>query len=72
MNHLFWQGLVKLLGREKALIWPEKLNLVSKNYHGDAFEGNACRTLLKEADKLEDPEIYKDVGIFKVIPYISA
>ncbi|CAH1106663.1 unnamed protein product [Psylliodes chrysocephalus] len=72
VNHVFWQGLVKLIGEEKALLWPKKLNLISKNYHGHAFEGNACRKLLTEADKLNDPEIYKDVGIFKIMPYIAA
>lgn len=71
-NHLFWNGLVGLVGKEKALLWPKKLNLISKNYHGDAFEGNACRTLLKEADKLLDPEIYEKVGIYKLIPYVNA
>ena len=59
VNHLFWKGLVPLLGKEKALMWPKKLNLFSKNYHGDAFERNACRKLLKNADMLEDRDIYK-------------
>lgn len=72
VNHLFWKGLVSLVGKEKALLWPQKLNLVSKNYHGDAFEGNACRKLLKEADALEDPQIYEKVGIFKIKPYVGA
>lgn len=30
VNHLFWRGLVPLLGREKALLWPQKLKLVAK------------------------------------------
>lgn len=72
VNHLFWKGLIPLLGREKALLWPKKLKLIPKNYHGDSFEGNACRKLLTEVDKLEDPEIYKDVGYFRIVPYISA
>lgn len=71
-NHLFWDGLVPLLGEEKALLWPQKLNLVVKNYHGRQFEGNACRELLKSADKLNDPEIYEKVGFFKVLPFINA
>ena len=54
VNHLFWNGLVKLLGRDKALIWPKKLKVVKKNYHGEIFEGNACRKLLKNADMLND------------------
>lgn len=69
VNHLFWDGLVKLVGREKALIWPKKLNVVSKNYQGDIFEGNACRKLLKEADKLNDSEI--TCNQLQIQPYIS-
>lgn len=72
VNHLFWRGLVPLLGKDTALLWPKKLKVISKNYHGDAFEGNACRKLLKEADKLYDEEIYGKVGLFKIIPYIAA
>jgi len=72
VNHLFWKGLVPLLGKEKALIWPKKLKLISKNYHGDCFEGNACRKLLKEAHKLKDPEIYEKVGYLKIIPFFNA
>ncbi|CAH1104522.1 unnamed protein product [Psylliodes chrysocephalus] len=71
VNHLFWDGLVPLVGRESALIWPKKLNLVSKTYHGEIFEGNACRKLLEEADKLFDLEIYGKVGIFAVTPYVQ-
>ena len=26
-NHLFWKGIVPIVGREKALIWPTKLSL---------------------------------------------
>lgn len=72
VNHLFWKGLVPLLGKDKALIWPKKLKLISKNYHGDCFEGNACRKLLKEAHKLNDPEIYETVGYLKIIPFTNA
>ena len=34
VNHLFWTGIVSILGREQALKWPAKLNLISKGYHG--------------------------------------
>ena len=37
VNHLFWNGLVPLVGKEKSLLWPKKLNLISKNYHGEIF-----------------------------------
>lgn len=72
VNHFFWDGLVPLLGREKALIWPEKLKLVSKRYQGEIFEGNACRILLKNADALYDPEIYENICPMKLIPFVSA
>ena len=40
VNHIFWNGMVALLGNEKALLWPKKLKLLPKNYQGDVFEGN--------------------------------
>ncbi|CAB0040670.1 unnamed protein product, partial [Trichogramma brassicae] len=58
VNHLFWDGLVPLVGIDKALLWPKKLKLIAKNYHGRIFEGNACRKLLEKADDLLDIEIY--------------
>lgn len=71
VNHIFIDGLVPLLGRENALKWPKKLNLISKHYHGEKFEGNACRRLLREADKLNDKDILQDITIFKIIPFIQ-
>lgn len=71
VNHIFFDGLVPLLGRENALMWPKKLNLISKDYHGEIFEGNACRRMLKESDQLNDKDILKDVPIWKVIPFIQ-
>lgn len=71
VNHIFFDGLVPLLGRENALKWPKKLNLISKHYHGEKFEGNACRRLLKEADKLNDKDILQSIPILKVIPFIQ-
>lgn len=72
VNHLFFNGLVKLLGKDTAFLWPKKLNIISKNYHGELFEGNACRKLLKEAHELNDSEIYRNVGYFAIVPYINA
>ena len=71
-NHLFWSGIVPIVGREKAMLWPTKLKLIAKNYQGEIFEGNACRKLLKESDKLHDSEIYEHVGPLKLQPYITA
>lgn len=72
VNRLFWEGLVPLLGEEKALLWPKKLHVIPKNYHGRVFEGNACRKMIKEVNQLNDKEIYGDVGIFAITPYITA
>lgn len=72
VNHLFWNGLVNLLGKEKALLWPSKMGLLPKEYQGEIFEGNACRKLLKEADRLNDPEIYGNLGPLRITPFISA
>jgi hypothetical protein len=72
VNHLFWNGLVPLLGRDRALLWPKKLKLIPKNYHGEIFEGNPCRKLLKEADHLNDPEVLGDVSPICIVPFISA
>ena len=41
MNHIFFNGLCPILTKEKALLWPMKLNLIAKGYHGEIFEGNA-------------------------------
>ena len=51
VNHLFWNGIVKVVGLEKALLWPKKLSIIHKNYQGEVFEGNQCRRLLREADQ---------------------
>lgn len=72
VNHIFWTGLVPLLGKEKALTWPRHLNLISKNYHGDSFEGNACRKMLKEPDFLLSNEVCGHIGQLPVVPYVSA
>lgn len=71
VNQIFFNGLVPLLGRENAFKWPQKLHLISKQYQGEKFEGNACRRLLKEADKLNDEEILQGTPIFKVLPIIE-
>lgn len=74
VNHLFWDGIVKIdgIGKEKALLWPNKLGICHKSYQGEIFEGNHCRKLLKEADKLQDPEIYELVGPLRLQPYIAS
>ena len=72
VNHTFFDGLVKLIGRELAMKWPLSLNLVSKGYHGEVFEGNAARKLLRTSDKLLDPMLMVGVPPLALIPYVSA
>lgn len=73
VNHIFWKGLVPLLGKEKALLWPQHLKLVSKSYHGDSFEGNACRKMLKNPDFLLSNVICGHIGAsLALVPYVSA
>ena len=72
VNHLFWNGIVKIVGLGKALLWPKKLSIVHKSYQGDVFEGNQCRKLLREGDKLQDSEIYEAVGPYRLQPYIAS
>ena len=72
VKHLFWIGLVPLLGREKTLLWPHNVGAIAKNYHGEIFEGNACRKLLAHADQLFIKEITDEVGKFQIVPFVSA
>ena len=71
VNHVFWDGLVHLVGRKEVLIWPKDLKLVPENYQGDVFEGNACREFLKQADKLNNPKIHKNVHNLSIVPFIN-
>lgn len=72
VNHLFWNSLVHLVGREKVFIWLKKLNIVPQSYHGEVFEGNDCKRLLETADELLDPKIHDSVGYFAILPYVTA
>ena len=72
VNHFFWKELVPFVGQDKALLWPQKLKLFAKNYHGDSFEGNACRKLITCADNLNNAEIYEKFGYLGIHPYIVA
>ena len=72
VNHLFFKGLVPIVGRERALNWPLKLKVIPKSYHGDVFEGNACRKMLKNSDAINDPDVLGDVSPIAVQPIIMA
>lgn len=60
-----------MVGLEKALRWPTKLNLIPNDYHGRVFESAACQTLLKEYEKLNDPEIYSGVDRMRLLLFIN-
>lgn len=61
VNHFFLQGLLPLLGQDNASKWPKKLLLVTKNYQEELFEGDACRKLMKNAEKLKSKDILMDL-----------
>ena len=72
VNHIFWKGLVSLLGEETALIWPETLTVIAQDYHGKVFEGNACRKLVRNSDELLlNPCIYGEVGKLALVPFVD-
>ena len=75
LNHCYWDGYVKVMGGIKeALRFPQKLNVVSKDYHGKLFEGNACRTMIKQAHRMldNDKDVLGDVSPIYVQPYVRA
>ena len=72
LNHIFWQGLVPLMGRDQALAWPLKLKVIPKNYQGEIFEGNACRVMVRSADKILEPDVLKDTSPIDVMPFVAA
>ena len=71
-NHLFFKGLVPIVGRERALNWPLKLKAIPKSYHGDVFEGNACRKMLKNPDLINNPDVLGEISPLVVQPIIMA
>ena len=57
----FWDGLVKEIGIDKPKLWPEKLNLIGKEYHGQIFYGNAWRKLLNNANEILELNAYEAI-----------
>ena len=70
VDHVF-NGIKRLVGIERASLWPSREHLVVKGYHAGTLEGNACCALLKLGDKLFDDEILGDVPTFKMLLYIN-
>ena len=71
VDHVF-SGVKKLVGIERASLWPSREHLVVKGYQGGTLEGNACNALLKLGNKLLDDEILGDVPQSKMLPYVNA
>lgn len=67
-----WKAVARLVGKERACLWPSRENLVPKGYQGGTLEGNACRKLLKLGDKLLDPEILGNVPAAKMKTLVHA
>jgi hypothetical protein len=63
-------NLIKL--HISALLWPRKLKLIPKNYHGHSFEGNAYRKLLNESDAILEADVRGNVSPLQIVPFISA
>jgi len=72
VNYLFWVGIVPIIGRDQALTWPIKLNVISKDYHGNIFEGNACKTLLQNSDLLLSKDVLQEKNPLALVPFVSA
>lgn len=49
LNHVFWNGLVPILGLGRALLWPKNLELIPKNYHGmqEALQGGSSQIFVR-------------------------
>ena len=71
VNHTFYKGLVPAVGYEVAMKWPKILNLVAKDYHGEVFEGNACRKLLSSTSTLTELIESGDIPREKAEPYVD-
>ena len=69
---LIMKSLENMVGKERAMLWPSKLHLVAKGYQGGTLEGNACRKLLKQADRILDPEVLGNVPSLMVQPIVHA
>ena len=62
-NHIFCIRICK-----KRFQVNFTFKVIAKNYQCEIFEGNACRKLIENSDRLLDPELYNDS--FLVMPYV--
>ena len=73
VNHTFFNGYAKVLeSEEKALKFPQSLNVIAKDYHGKCFEGNACRSMLRNCEKMMDRVVLGNTSPLIVLPYVRA
>ena len=73
VNHTFLNGYAKVLeSEEKALKFPQSLNVIAKDYHGKCFEGNACRSMLRNCEKMMDRVVLGNTSPLIVLPYVRA
>nr|XP_047125270.1 uncharacterized protein LOC124807436 [Hydra vulgaris] len=71
VNHVFWKGVLPLLGRKKAMLWLLKLKLISKSYQSEVFESNACCKLFQHTNKLLETDVLDKVGPLLFLPLVS-
>ena len=64
------KAVEKLVGKERACLWPSRENLVPKGYQGGTLEGNACHKLLKLVHKFLDHETLGNVPAAKMKPLV--
>ena len=73
VNHTYFDGYEKVVGcEEKALRFPKSLNVIAKDYHGKVFEGNVCRAMLKNPERMMDKDVLGDTSPLLVLPYVRA
>ena len=67
VNHIFQKMKSVWPNAEK---WPASLNMKLGPYHGDMFEGNDCRKLLRNVDELQ--QLAEAESAFQVFGFIKA
>ena len=53
-TNLFWNNLTTRWGQEKWEIFFERNSLVRQKHHGEEFEENQCKRLMRLTNKLKD------------------
>ena len=72
VNHLFFDGVCKVIPKERAMLWIQKCCQMTKGYYGGTLQGNACRSLLSKGKVLLDPDILGDTPKEAIEPFIEA